>query len=74
MYGGCCCGGGRDKTVNREIEGGERMKISAVGERGGLLFLVVETRSWSSISGSGSIFFYLVKCYFGSNIFQTSII
>ncbi|MCI02119.1 hypothetical protein A2U01_0023151, partial [Trifolium medium] len=24
MYGGCCCGGGKDETVKREVEGGER--------------------------------------------------
>jgi hypothetical protein len=34
---GCCCGSGRDETVKREVEGGERRRIgAAVGEKGGI--------------------------------------
>jgi hypothetical protein len=31
MYGGCCCGGGRDETMEREFEGGERVDEDLVG-------------------------------------------
>ncbi|MCI65360.1 hypothetical protein A2U01_0086618, partial [Trifolium medium] len=36
-YGGCCCcSGRRDKTVKREVKGGERGRTggAAMGERG----------------------------------------
>jgi hypothetical protein len=28
---GCCCGSGRDETVKREVEGGERRRIGGGG-------------------------------------------